>query len=247
VKITGTVYLVIALAILVSGCLCGGGDTTQTTDNLGATDQGPVTTLAEAISGGGAPTTQPATPTTHKATVTTQKPGGLTGAITDLAAAITSGAALKCTYTYQDIVTESWVKGKKFSSTSTVSGMTVNAVSDGVWMYSWNDGEKTGVKFNLEEMKKLSAGNAGAQKSPDMAEISKSATNVQCSPDVITDSKFIPPSDIQFQDMGETLKQLQQLSGQMKGGQGGQGDPCAVCKMIPDAKAKQNCLDNCGG
>jgi hypothetical protein len=239
VRITKTAYLIV-VAILVSGCLCGGGDTTQTTDTQGAQEQGSATTLAEQISGGGAPTTQPATQTT-------QKSGGITGALSDLAAAVSSGAAYKCTYTYKDIVSESWVKGKKFYTKSVMSSMTVYAMSDGVWMYSWTEGEKTGMKFNLKEMESLSAGNTGAQKSPDMEEISKSAENVQCRPDVITDSKFIPPSNIQFENMADALKQMREMASQTGQGNGGDANPCAVCAMIPDAEGKQDCLDNCGG
>jgi len=188
----------VALMLLFSGCMGGTDNTTTTpqTDTTGAT-------VAQETA-----TTQPGTVRTTLSPPTTQKPAAsLTDKITDLTAAMTAGMAMKCTYAYKNIQSEGWIKGQKYYFKTTMPQGVGYVISDGTWMYTWQEGQTQGVKFNIAQMKTLSEGKE--QGYQDMKQVSADATNVQCTPDAAGDSKFTPPSNIQFQDMGELLKQMQ--------------------------------------
>ncbi|MFH1125570.1 MAG: hypothetical protein V1703_00450, partial [Candidatus Altiarchaeota archaeon] len=142
---------IILLVSLFSGCICPsssqqsstseGAPTTQSQSGGGITTQsqsgGGITTQSQS---GGAPTTQ------------SQSGGGITEKLTDLATAISSGQSYNCKYTYSDVESEISVKGNKFRSQTTTQGITYNTVSDGVWAYSWQEGQKTGTKMNIQEL-----------------------------------------------------------------------------------------------
>ncbi|VVB51515.1 Uncharacterised protein [uncultured archaeon] len=240
--------LLIAAVLVVSISACLGGQQTQTTTTSSPSSPSDSNTAVS----GGSESPQQATTTTVS---NNDNSGGVVDKIKDLTAAIASGQAYHCTYTYQGVTSESWIKGEKFKSKSTVDSKVGYAISDGVWMYSWVDGEKTGVKFNIEDMKKLGdQQKANSNKEPaDMNEIAKTAGNVECSIAAITDGTFTPPSNIEFSDMGQLLKNLQEnLAGlggndntQPGAGQNPDSNPCAYCGMIPDANAKQDCLQSC--
>jgi hypothetical protein len=202
-KAMANLALLVALTMAASGCICGGGDTTQT---QGTTDTGANTGQPEVT------TTVKETATTVKVTATTAAQGG--GILSDLKAALSSGAGYKCTYDFNGMTSESWVKGKKFASKTNVDNQVGHTISDGTWMYSWEDGQRQGVKFNIEEMKRLGEkSQGGQQKQPSMDEVANAASNVRCAPEVMSDSTFTPPSDVEFQDMGAMVKQLQEAMG----------------------------------
>ncbi len=188
----------VALLLLLSGCMGGSDDNTTSQESGGAGAAAAEETVETTQAAG-----QAQAPTTLKAS------GGLTDRLTDLASAMTSGVGYKCTYTYDGVASESWVKGQKFFSTSTVDGVASNMVSDGTWMYTWAEGETEGVKFNIADMK--GAGSAQNSGYADLNQVANSAVNVDCRPDVSADSRFRPPSSVQFQDMGELMKQLQNM------------------------------------
>ncbi|MFH1054586.1 MAG: hypothetical protein V1744_00670 [Candidatus Altiarchaeota archaeon] len=188
----------IAFILFVSGCM----SVTETTTTQETNTK---TTMAKET----ATTQAKASPTT-----TVKPSGGIVNKLTNLASAMSAGVAYKCTYSYNNVQSEGWVKGEKYYFKTTMPETTGYAVSDGVWMYSWEEGQNKGYKFNIEEMKKQA--NSQQQGYQDMKQVSSSANNVVCIPEVASDSKFTPPSGIQFQDMGELLKQMQNAQ---KGGQ----------------------------
>lgn len=187
----------VALILFVSGCMSGTEETT-TTQKVATTQK--------------TPTTAKVTPKTE-ATPTTQKAGGLTEKITDIAEAMTSGLSYRCTYTYQNIQTDSWIRGEKFMSESEVEGEKSYALSDGKWMYTWGGGQPQGIKMNIAEVKKLGEAQAPGQQPTDPVEIAKSAANVECMPEAVPDSKFVPPKDVEFLDMTELLANLPKMDG----------------------------------
>jgi hypothetical protein len=199
------------MMLVVSGCM-GGAGTTETT-----------TTVKEVLTEDNSPGTNAEVTTTVKVattqrrimTTTTQAGSGVTAAVKDLAAALSSGVGYKCTYSYENIRSEGWMKGQKYHFKSTFQNAIHHAVSDGVYMYSWQDGKNEGIMFNLEEMKSLSA-ESKDKGYTDMKEVAASASNVECIPLPVSESEFAKPSGVNFQDMGELLKQL-------KGMQAGDG------------------------
>jgi hypothetical protein len=202
------------------------------------------------ISGGGGEgqqtRTQQQTRASKKPTATTAKPsgGGIVEKAVDMAAALASGGSYKCTYTYEGGRSETRIKGNRYWSKSTAGGRTGYSVNDGEWVYIWSEGEKNGVKFNIKEMEDMQE-DAEEQGYTDIGEVADVAVDVDCRPDVISDSVFKPPTNIQFQDMGETLKQMEEMAEQLQQG-GIMADPCSMCDMIPDAQAKEECLQDCG-
>lgn len=96
-------------------------------------------------------------------------------------------------------------------------------ISDDTWAYIWSG--KEGIKFNIKEMEasaKSAPGEADDQsnKSSDwksmIKEMEESGAKYDCSAAVVSDSDFTPPSDVVFQDMGEFLKQMQEMGSKMQ-------------------------------
>ncbi len=191
--------MAVAVVLMLCGCIGGGESdlTTQTTEKKVATTVKEVATTVE-----GPTTTTKVATTTIKATTTTQE--AVSSVLNDLAAAVSSNLAYKCTYTYESTKIESWIKGQKSYMEMAVEGVNAYTLNDGTWMYTWMDGQTTGTKINLEDSKKLASGQSQA----DVTEMSNTAVNVVCTPDLLAESKFTPPKNIEFMDMGALLKQM---------------------------------------
>lgn len=196
----GVVPLV-ALLLLLSGCM-GGSDAKTTSQDSGGAGATEATAAGATVK-----TTQAAGQV--RATTTLKASGGLTDRLTDLASAMTSGVGYKCTYSYNGVASEGWFKGQKYFFKSASNGVVSNALSDGTWMYVWEEGKSEGFKFNIADMKR--AGSAQGSGYTDANQVANSAVNVDCRTDVSADSRFRPPSGVQFQDMGELLKQYQNM------------------------------------
>jgi hypothetical protein len=108
-------------------------------------------------------------------------------------------------------------------------------VNDGVWVYMWSGQE--GMKFNIKDMQSLSKQDQG-QSSGDspqndsmdwkdwVKEMDDEGTKYDCSPTVVNDGDFAPPSDVKFEDWGEMMKGFMQMGDQMqKGAPGVPGTP----------------------
>jgi len=95
-------------------------------------------------------------------------------------------------------------------------------VNDGEWAYIWSG--KQGMKFNMKEMEETAQKNPAVEdqstKPSDWKDwaknIESSGAKYDCSAAVVSDSDFVAPSDVQFQDMGEFLKQMQSASSSLK-------------------------------
>jgi len=171
----------VLLVLLASGCVCSpgnGGNVSQTT------------------------VTQPSG---SVQTTTTVKSGGV---LSDLAAVISSGQAYSCNYTYDNVHNVMVLKGQKYKSDVTYQGKAGHVISDGVWAYTWSEGQNAGIKFNIADMNQQNTQTSGTV--PDLTELARTATGVRCTPTVISDSAFTPPANIRFQDMGELVKRMQQ-------------------------------------
>ncbi|MCX6695286.1 MAG: hypothetical protein NTU61_03220 [Candidatus Altiarchaeota archaeon] len=224
--------LTVLMVLMASGCICPGPDGQDSTTGGDST----ATTLTSSSGG-----------------------GGIGGALADMAAAIASGQSYRCVYKYQGIQSETIVKGEKFKSTASVGGHVSHSVSDGVWMYSWSEGESQGIKFKISDMKDLSSQQQSSGSGyTDLSQVAEMAANVECSPATISDSVFTPPSNVPFQDMGELIKQMQQQAGQAGAGAGGfqdSGDTsgedilstlCSACDMLPEGQKTPECKSKCG-
>ncbi len=97
---------------------------------------------------------------------------------------------------------EMWVKGDKFKQVMDVEGQTINSISDGEHMYMWGD-TMPGMKIPMDMHEAAEEpSDAGAVPSgPDM----DVEYNYECNPTVVADSAFVPPRDVDFQDIGEMM------------------------------------------
>ncbi|MBD3388135.1 MAG: hypothetical protein GF416_03725 [Candidatus Altiarchaeales archaeon] len=169
---------------------------------------------------------------------------GMVDNVVDMATALASGQSYRCTYRYEKSQAETWIKGKKYKSVVQAEGMKVNTVSDGEWAYQWMEGETSGTKFRLSDFESMEE-EAEQVQYQDIETVASVAVNVDCRPEAIGDSTFNPPGNVQFQDLGEMLRQLQNMHG--GGGMPGSVETtCETCEYIPEGPGKQQCLRDCG-
>lgn len=118
-------------------------------------------------------------------------------------------------------------------------------ISDGTWMYSWNDASKDqAVKFKIDEMQKPEfKGQADTKGASNYEDI----MDYKCYSWTANQSSFVPPADINFTDFSETMKQLQnQTEGLNKNLPAGDSALCAQCEQIKDAQGKAQCKQSLG-
>lgn len=134
-------------------------------------------------------------------------------AISSIKDAMGLGAKMKCEYSMgtgaEAVKSNAYVEGKKYKSVATVNGITMNAIFDGDVMYSWQEGQKTGMKMTMscvEELNKsLPKDQQDSQevKAPD--EAFEDAIDTSCMPTTESVS-FSAPAGVEFQDQCEMLK-----------------------------------------
>jgi len=131
---------------------------------------------------------------------------GLTGTIKDL---ISLGKSLKCTWKEDDFSSTGYIKGKKYYgevSRKDEEGnqMTGNVIIKDECMWSWDKDKVEGIKLCFEPSE-MEGGDDSGKSIWDM-ESSVTGTEYKCVPAVIQDSKFEPPTDVNFMDMEEMMK-----------------------------------------
>ncbi len=132
--------------------------------------------------------------------------------ISSLKDAMDFGKQMKCTYdtTVNGSTVEMTanVEGKKFRSITDMNGKNVNSLFDGTTMYTWTDGQTTGMQITMACISDLKASlpqgqsSAPAVQSPE--DQFKSATNVSCVP--AEDADFSVPTTVTFTDECAMLK-----------------------------------------
>jgi hypothetical protein len=143
-----------------------------------------------------------------------EKKGGVISSIKD---AMGLGKTMRCEYKLKgegaDITSTTYVNGKKFKAESIVMGKKQTVIFDEMAMYSWADGEKTGMKMEkkcMEEMEKnLSKTEGGTEPTSDSIsdeEFFDNATDVKC--EDASNADFAIPNDITFTDQCAMLKTM---------------------------------------
>lgn len=167
----------------------------------------------------------------------------------DVAEAETSGSAfsslkdafksrqeIKCTFRDQrsgmSFVT--YIKGEKVRTEASSEGVDVFSIYSGDMYYSWNTAQEMGMKMNIKEMEKLAADQKEQVEYQEPEEWASQYENIDidCKKTSVPDSMFVPPSNIQFQDMTEMLLKMKEMA-------------CNMCNMIQDAAQKAECEKNC--
>ena len=182
---------------------------------------------------------------------------------------IKMGKSVKCTGSYsgEDGSMEMvvYAAGKKsYSEMEMDAGeggkFTSYSIVDGEWMYTWTDmtgmsdeaqgfGMDMAFKMNIADMEDMGEDlpDAGDYKASgkEGAQAFQKEFDYKCRAWIPDNSKFVPPSDIEFMDMSETMKDFTESmeSGDMKDMMDA---GCAACEMIPDATEQAECKAELG-
>jgi hypothetical protein len=177
-----------------------------------------------------------------------------TGSLMDV---LKLGNSVKCTGSYsgEDGSMEMvvYASGKKSYSEMQVDAgedgiINTYSIYDGEWMYTWTD-QGMASKMNVSEMEDL-AKDMPEQEDYEGAQMSgqqafQQEFDYKCNPWVVDNSKFVPPSDIEFMDMGEMMKGFTEA---MESGEfdGMMDSACSACEMMPTPEEVTECKADLG-
>ncbi len=185
---------------------------------------------------------QPQAQTTNTQPVKPQTTNSLKGSILGL---LSGGKNVNCQITYPDNkgTGSIFVSDKKFAGDFTMKGTdgketTGHMISDGTFMYVWSSGISMGIKMNLADAKNA-AQNTQTNQSIDINQ----EVNLNCNPWITDSSKFTVPSNIQFRDVSQLLKQVPAQGTGIVTPQTGTGTKTSACDQITDPTAKAACVN----
>ncbi len=124
---------------------------------------------------------------------------------------INLGASLKCTWSSEEASGTSWIKGEKtFTEVNTPEGE-FNAITKENCAWSWLEGNANGVKVCYDTQEELySEGSEGGEEADTGAEqqVMEPPADVEydCKKAVINDSRFNPPSGVNFMDWEDMMQ-----------------------------------------
>lgn len=122
--------------------------------------------------------------------------------------------------------------------------MSGHFITDGTWMYTWNDETKAqGMKIKISDMQnEANKAKAESQNYKNYGE----RLDYQCYTWWPDQSMFNPPSDVTFTDFSEMLKNLQQNLGNLPALKNNNNQSlCSTCDSMP-AAAKAQCKQSLG-
>lgn len=126
-----------------------------------------------------------------------------------LAKALELGQSVKCTTTVEGQTSTTYWKNNNMRMDS--DSVDAHGIYTKDVMYSWTG--KQGVMMKLEDIEKMAKNAQSQQPAPrTKEEIVQENVDVQCEPFNVPDSMFVPPSDVEFQDMSEIFKQLEGMN-----------------------------------
>ncbi|HLF54517.1 MAG TPA: hypothetical protein VI612_02250 [Candidatus Nanoarchaeia archaeon] len=132
------------------------------------------------------------------------KPAGFEEKMMDISTAVQLGKPIRCVSEQDDQTSTIYMKG----SMMRIDTMPVNA--HGIYtadaFYSWIGTQGTVMK--MSDLKKLTEDAGKVYNPPNQQEIIAKAqsANAECGQFDVGDDMFVPPADVQFQDLGEMLK-----------------------------------------
>lgn len=176
-----------------------------------------------------------------KDTEDTKTDSSMKGSMFDL---LKSGDNLVCTFNSTsetgDVEGTTYISNNKmrgdFVIKDGISNMTSSMISDGEWLYSWSSAMPQGMKMKLDQFADQDSTNPDTPVSNENTDQTplddlKQDYDYDCDSWSVDASKFVIPTDVTFVDYSETLKQMQQQS----------GDMCQTCDSIPNEDAKAQC------
>lgn len=166
------------------------------------------------------------------------------------------GKSIKCTYGYnedgQNLKGTTYINKNKFRSDfdmKQIDGKTVKgyAINDSEYIYTWTDEDDNGTKMKISEMEKMQKNinsNTEGDKNSEYEDYSTydEVMDYKCVNWKVNNDKFIPPKNINFMDMTEQMKKLQETMNNF----GNDGDLCGICEQLPAGEDKDECRKSLG-
>lgn len=176
------------------------------------------------------------------------------GSFTDL---LGKGKNVKCTFSDENEDGSSegtiYVSGKKsrndiYAEVEGGEKFEYHTIIDSEYMYTWSSLEEQGTKIKLDELNMTGKEFDEASLSENLEAYAEhegiqKKTNFKCRPWIPNNSKFNPPSNIEFIDMTEMMGNMQQQAEDM---QEDMQSMCGMCDMMPTPEEKAECLASMG-
>jgi hypothetical protein len=143
--------------------------------------------------------------------------------MTDAGSLIAAGKSVKCETTKADegLSMTSYMMGAKVKTTGiTTSDKTYQGamISDGQSMYTWDETKKTGIKATLPNPEDIKAfAEKQGQSIPDIKDDAGRENwknlgyTINCTEAVLSDSDFVPPTDVQFTDVSGMMDSVNKM------------------------------------
>jgi len=143
--------------------------------------------------------------------------------ISNLAQDIKQGKSVQCILTHQDTnqTMTYLMKQNKIKITNFINPDPTNQtdnygslISDGQYSYMWNDQTKQGIKIPITQPDSADYSKDQAEEVPDLSQEAYQRQyqdlgyTIRCNPQDISDNEFAPPSDVNFTDFSQFLKEL---------------------------------------
>lgn len=150
----------------------------------------------------------------------------------------TLGENLKCTFRYADPETGYTTEGTTYITDkrmrgdfiTTQQGVVYNTktIMDGDVVYTWGDSPQgeMAMKFTIDESNTSNDDNNPLERDDQV--------EYECSRWSVDSSRFVPPSDVEFQDLSAIMQQLNSSTNTVQSAQ------CSACDQAP-AEAREQC------
>ncbi|MBI3342428.1 hypothetical protein HY024_04880 [Candidatus Curtissbacteria bacterium] len=149
-----------------------------------------------------------------------------------------AGKNVTCTIKYTDNKGGGtiFVSGDKFrgdfDTTTNGKEYKTHMINDNSFYYTWMDDSAKGQKFSKDYVSKMNT-TTNTQNNPTANLDSK--VDMKCSAWIVDNSKFVPPTNVTFEDLGAMMDK-------MSGGSGAPKMDASACASISDAAAKAACV-----
>ncbi|MFV1917070.1 MAG: hypothetical protein ACC618_01080 [Patescibacteria group bacterium] len=111
-----------------------------------------------------------------------------------------------------------------------------NTIQDGEYGYTWLEGQNLGTKLKLEKPE----GDSVEKDSDTSTNFADDQIGYNCKAWRVDSSMFVPPSDVDFQDLSASIQQIEEVTQEVT------DDQCAVCDQLPAGEPKTQCLQSLG-
>ncbi|MDD3486990.1 MAG: hypothetical protein PHF35_01255 [Candidatus Moranbacteria bacterium] len=171
------------------------------------------------------------------------------GSMKDLLA---KGGSLKCAYSNSDgkfsssgttYVADGKIRSDVTSQAGDSSQTTAHVIIADGWMYSWNEGNASGMKINIEEAQNMPSSGENSPGAPAPAPAENQLDekmDFDCESWKADDSMFSVPTEVDFVDQSKIMEDMKNKAQQQM-----PAISCEMCDSIPDAGAKAQCQAAC--